>query len=54
MLAEGFSSLHGLRHTFANWLTSSGKGDLYTLKRLLTHNSPQMTQRYAHYADCAL
>jgi hypothetical protein len=28
--------------------------DLYTLQKPLTHNSPQMTQRYAHLADSAL
>jgi hypothetical protein len=32
-------------------LASSGKVDLYTLQRLLTHKSPQMTQRYAHLRD---
>ena len=53
-LPEEFRPLHGLRHTFASWLASSGEVDLYTLQRLLTHNSPQMTQRYAHLADSAL
>ena len=53
-LPEDFRPLHGLRHTFASWLASSGEVDLYTLQRLLTHNSPQMTQRYAHLADEAL
>ena len=53
-LPEDFRPLHGLRHTFASWLASSGEVDLYTLQRLLTHNSPQMTQRYAHLADSAL
>jgi integrase len=32
-------------------LASSGKVDLYTLQRLLTHKSPVMTQRYAHLRD---
>jgi integrase len=53
-LPDDFRPLHGLRHTFASWLASSGEVDLYTLQRLLTHNSPQMTQRYAHLADSAL
>ena len=32
-------------------LASSGKVDLFTLHKLLTHKSPQMTQRYAHLRD---
>lgn len=43
--------MHGLRHTFASMLASSGEVDLYTLQRLLTHKSPTMTQRYAHLRD---
>jgi integrase len=35
-------------------LASSGKVDMYTLQKLLTHKSPQMTQRYAHLRDDAL
>ncbi|KIE18063.1 hypothetical protein DS62_01080 [Smithella sp. SC_K08D17] len=35
-------------------LASSGKVDLYTLQKLLTHKSPIMTQRYAHLRDEAL
>ena len=35
-------------------LASSGEVDLYTLQKLLTHKSPQMTQRYAHLRDSAL
>lgn len=42
---------HDLRHTFASYLASSGKVTLYTLQKLLTHKSPQMTQRYAHLFD---
>jgi integrase len=45
---------HDLRHTFASYLASSGKVDLYTLQKLLNHQSPQMTQRYAHLLDEAL
>jgi len=50
----GFRPLHGLRHTFASTLASSGQVDMYTLQKLLTHKSPQMTQRYAHLRDEAL
>jgi hypothetical protein len=46
--------LHGLRHSFASWLASSGKVSMYELQKLLTHSSPQMTQRYAHLHDDAL
>jgi integrase len=53
-LPKDFRPLHGLRHTFASWMASTGAVDLYTLQKLLTHNSPQMTQRYAHLADEAL
>ncbi|MHC1744982.1 MAG: tyrosine-type recombinase/integrase [Syntrophobacteraceae bacterium] len=53
-LPEGFRPLHGLRHTFASSLASSGQVDLYTLQRLLTHKDPAMTQRYAHLRDEAL
>ncbi len=42
---------HDLRHTFASLLASSGKVDIYTLQKLLTHKSPQMTQRYAHLIE---
>lgn len=53
-LPEDFRPLHGLRHTYASWLASSGKVDLFTLQKLLTHGSPAMTQRYAHLADAAM
>ena len=53
-LPEDFRPLHGLRHAYASMLASSGKVDLYTLQKLLTHSSPQMTQRYAHLSDEAL
>jgi integrase len=45
---------HGLRHTFASYLASSGEVDLYTLQKLLNHQDPKMTQRYAHLLDEAL
>ena len=50
-LPEGFRPFHGLRHVYASMLASSGKVDMYTLQKLLTHKSPQMTQRYAHLRD---
>lgn len=53
-LPKGFRPLHGLRHVYASMLASSGKVDMFTLQRLLTHKSPQMTQRYAHLHDSAL
>ena len=53
-LPADFRPLHGLRHTFASQLASSGEVDLFTLQKLLTHESPQMTQRYAHLADESL
>ncbi len=53
-LPSDFRPLHGLRHAYASLLASSGKVDLYTLQKLLTHSSPTMTQRYAHLADEAM
>jgi integrase len=53
-LPKEFRALQGLRHTYASMLASSGKVDLYTLQRLLTHKSPLMTQRYAHLRDESL
>jgi integrase len=49
-----FRPLHGLRHVFASMIASSGKVDMYTLQKLLTHKSPMMTQRYAHLRDESL
>ena len=45
---------HDLRHTYASWLASSGKVDLYTLQNLLGHKTISMTQRYAHLFPGAL
>ena len=53
-IPDDFRALHGLRHTYASMLASSGKVDLYTLQKLLTHKSPVMTQRYAHLRDESL
>lgn len=53
-LPDDFRPLHGLRHAFASILASSGQVDMYVLQKLLTHKSPQMTQRYAHLRDATL
>jgi len=53
-LPTEFRPLHGLRHVYASMLASSGKVDMYTLQKLLTHKSPGMTQRYAHLRDESL
>jgi integrase len=53
-LPKDFRPLHGLRHTYASMLASSGKVDIYTLQKLLTHKDPRITQRYAHLVDKAL
>lgn len=50
-LPKTFRPFHGLRHTYASMLASSGQVDMYTLQKLLTHKSPLMTQRYAHLRD---
>lgn len=53
-LPNGFRPLHGLRHVYASTMASSGKVDMYTLQRLLTHKDPSMTQRYTHLGDSDL
>lgn len=53
-LPKNFRALHGLRHVYASMLASSGQVDMYTLQKLLTHKSPNMTQRYAHLRDDAM
>jgi len=50
-LPKDFRALHGLRRVYASMLASSGQVDMYTLQKLMTHKSPQMTQRYAHLRD---
>lgn len=52
-LPENFR-FHGLRHAYASLVASSGKVDIYMLQKLLTHRTPEMTQRYAHLLDSAL
>lgn len=52
-LSEDFR-FHDLRHTYASYLASSGKVSMYTLQKLLTHKTSQMTQRYAHMFDQTL
>jgi len=53
-IPKNFRALHGLRHVYASILASSGKVDLFTLQKLLTHKSPTPTMRYAHLRDAAL
>jgi integrase len=53
-LPKDFRPNHGLRHAYASALASSGEVDMYVLQKLLTHKSPQMTQRYAHLRDDTL
>lgn len=53
-LPENFRPLHGLRHTYASLLASSGKVDMYVLQKLMTHKHVSTTQRYAHLHDDAL
>lgn len=50
-IPEDFRALHGLRHVYASILASSGEVDMFTIQKLMTHKSPQMTQRYAHLQD---
>lgn len=50
-LPADFRPMHGIRHVFATMLANSGQVDMYTLQKLLTHKSPEMTQRYAHFRD---
>ena len=50
-LPPDFRPLHGLRHSFASRIASSGEVDMYRLQALMTHKTPKMTQRYAHLSD---
>ena len=53
-LDPGFRMLHGMRHTFASGLASSGKVSLHEIQKLLTHADPRTTLRYSHLRDEAL
>ena len=53
-LPKSFRGLHGLRHTYATLLASSGEVDMLTLQKLMTHKDQRMTQRYVHYREEAL
>lgn len=53
-LPPDFRLLHGLRHNFASWLARFGQVDMFTLQKLLSNESPEITQRYAHLRDEAL
>jgi len=44
---------HDLRHTFATRLCQDGV-DPYTVQRLVGHQDPKMTQRYAHHCTESL
>ncbi len=41
---------HDLRHTFASWLVLQGDS-LFTVQKLMTHSTAEMTQVYAHLSD---
>ncbi len=43
--SRDFRALLGLRQVYATMLASSGQVDLFTLQKLLTHKSPEMTLR---------
>lgn len=40
---------HELRHSFGTQVMASGKVDVYTLQRLMGHESIQTTMKYLHY-----
>ncbi len=45
--------LHDLRHTFASLLVNAGHS-LYEVQKLLGHNDPRTTMRYAHLGQASL
>ena len=53
-LPDDFRPLHGLRHTYACMIASSGKVNTQTLQTLLAHSDPRMTQRYLRLQDNTL
>ncbi|GAB6193140.1 tyrosine-type recombinase/integrase [Desulfocastanea catecholica] len=53
-LPADFRPFHGLRHVYATMLANSGRVDMFTLQKLLTHKSQEMTARYAHHRDEAM
>lgn len=50
-LPKDFRPLHGLRHTYASMLASTGEVSMHVLQKLMTHKSEKMTARYAHLSD---
>lgn len=50
-LPKSFRALHGLRHTYASLLASSGEVDMVVLQDLMTHKDFRMTKRYIHLRD---
>ncbi|OPY76886.1 MAG: Tyrosine recombinase XerD [Syntrophorhabdus sp. PtaU1.Bin153] len=44
---------HTLRHTYASWLVQNGV-NLYTVQKLLGHNTISQTERYSHLAPSTL
>lgn len=49
-LPDDFRPTYGFRHNFASALAASGVS-LFEIGKLLTHSSPQMTERYAHLSE---
>ncbi len=54
--AEGIENvpIHGLRHTFAVWITNLTDADLGLVRKLLNHKSLRATQVYAKYKTGAV
>jgi len=46
-------TFHSCRHTFASWAASAGV-DMFTLQRMLGHETAAMTQRYSHLAPSGI
>jgi site-specific recombinase XerD len=45
--------LHDLRHSYASFLVNAGRS-LYEVQRLLGHQDPKVTMRYAHLSQGAM